>query len=108
MLLKGRRHLRVLKGAVFHAETEPYVRKSEMSRKPEPASTIAAAPNPIEFLYVSDGRCPFSDAVTSENRVPWPATATVWPSLDVAMQKNIVGYQYWFHIQLDFRQLAKS
>jgi len=24
------------------------------------------------------------------------------------MQKNIVGYQYWFHIQLDFRQLAKS
>jgi peptide/nickel transport system substrate-binding protein len=28
--------------------------------------------------------------------------------LDVAMQKNIVGYQYWFHIQLDFRQLAKS
>ena len=28
--------------------------------------------------------------------------------LDVAMQKNVVGYQYWFHIQLDFRQLAKS
>jgi hypothetical protein len=24
------------------------------------------------------------------------------------MQKNIVGYQYWFHIQLDFRQLAKA
>jgi peptide/nickel transport system substrate-binding protein len=28
--------------------------------------------------------------------------------LDVAMQKNVTGYQYWFHIQLDFRQLAKS
>jgi hypothetical protein len=24
------------------------------------------------------------------------------------MQKNVTGYQYWFHIQLDFRQLAKS
>jgi peptide/nickel transport system substrate-binding protein len=30
------------------------------------------------------------------------------PYLDVAMQKNISGYQYWFHRQLDFRQLAKQ
>ena len=30
------------------------------------------------------------------------------PYLDVAMQKNIVGYQYWFHRQLDFRQIGKS
>jgi peptide/nickel transport system substrate-binding protein len=28
--------------------------------------------------------------------------------LDVAMQKSVTGYQYWFHIQLDFRPLAKS
>lgn len=27
--------------------------------------------------------------------------------LDVAMQKNIKGYTYWFHRQLDFRQLSK-
>ncbi|MGE3536900.1 MAG: ABC transporter substrate-binding protein [Candidatus Tectimicrobiota bacterium] len=27
--------------------------------------------------------------------------------LDVAMQKSIAGYQYWFHRQLDFRQLSK-
>src|SRR2546428_13999527 len=72
-------------GCVFHADTEPYARKSEMTRRPEPASTIAAAPNPIEFLYASDGASPFSDAVTSENSMPWPATATVWPSLDLAM-----------------------
>src|SRR3989442_2356548 len=72
-------------GCVFHADAEPYARKSEMSRRPEPASTIAAAPNPIEFLYASDGASPFSDAVTSENSVPWPATATVRPSLDLAM-----------------------
>jgi peptide/nickel transport system substrate-binding protein len=26
----------------------------------------------------------------------------------VGMQKNIQGYTYWFHRQLDFRQLEKS
>jgi peptide/nickel transport system substrate-binding protein len=30
------------------------------------------------------------------------------PSLDVAMQKNVTGYRYWFHRQLDYRQLAKA
>jgi peptide/nickel transport system substrate-binding protein len=27
--------------------------------------------------------------------------------LDVGMQKNIKGYTYWFHRQLDFRQFEK-
>ena len=30
------------------------------------------------------------------------------PSLDVAMQRNIAGYRYWFHRQLDYRPLAKT
>jgi peptide/nickel transport system substrate-binding protein len=30
------------------------------------------------------------------------------PFLDVAMQKSITGYRYWFHRQLDYRQLAKA
>lgn len=30
------------------------------------------------------------------------------PFLDVAMQKNITGYRYWFHRQLDYRQLVKA
>jgi peptide/nickel transport system substrate-binding protein len=30
------------------------------------------------------------------------------PNLDIAMQKSISGYQYWFHRQLDFRQLVKN
>lgn len=29
-------------------------------------------------------------------------------NLDVGMQRNISGYTYWFHRQLDFRQLAKA
>jgi peptide/nickel transport system substrate-binding protein len=30
------------------------------------------------------------------------------PYSNVAMQKNISGYQYWFHRRLDYRALAKS
>ena len=29
------------------------------------------------------------------------------PTMDVAMQKNIFGYQYWFHLQPDYRQIDK-
>ncbi len=30
------------------------------------------------------------------------------PSLDVAMQKGVSGYRYWFHRQLDYRPLVKA
>jgi peptide/nickel transport system substrate-binding protein len=30
------------------------------------------------------------------------------PFLDVAMRKNVTGYRYWFHRQLDYRQLSKT
>jgi peptide/nickel transport system substrate-binding protein len=30
------------------------------------------------------------------------------PYLNVAMQKNVSGYRYWFHRQLDYRTLAKG
>ena len=30
------------------------------------------------------------------------------PLLDVAMQKNVTGYCYWFVRQLDYRQLEKT
>lgn len=30
------------------------------------------------------------------------------PYLNVAMQKNISGYRYWFHRQLDYRSLSKA
>jgi len=37
-----------------------------------------------------------------------PRIPVFQPLLDVAMQKNIVGYRYWFHRQLDYRQLEKT
>lgn len=36
-----------------------------------------------------------------------PKVPLFQPNMDVAMQKNVTGYQYWFHRQLDLRQLAK-
>jgi hypothetical protein len=30
------------------------------------------------------------------------------PFLDVAMQNNVTGYEYWFHRRLDYRPLAKT
>ena len=30
------------------------------------------------------------------------------PYVNVAMQKNVTGYQYWFHRRLDYRTLAKG
>jgi peptide/nickel transport system substrate-binding protein len=30
------------------------------------------------------------------------------PMADVAMQKNVQGYTYWFHLQPDYRQLSKN
>jgi peptide/nickel transport system substrate-binding protein len=36
-----------------------------------------------------------------------PRIPLLQPSLDVAMQKEVTGYRYWFHRQLDYRPLAK-
>jgi peptide/nickel transport system substrate-binding protein len=30
------------------------------------------------------------------------------PTMDVAMQKDVQGYQYWFHLQPDYRQIFKA
>jgi peptide/nickel transport system substrate-binding protein len=30
------------------------------------------------------------------------------PYVNIAMQKNITGYQYWFHRRLDYRSFAKG
>jgi peptide/nickel transport system substrate-binding protein len=37
-----------------------------------------------------------------------PRIPLAQPNYDVAMQKNIKGYTYWFHLQPDFRDLEKS
>ncbi|KKI99194.1 ABC transporter substrate-binding protein [Prochlorothrix hollandica] len=53
----------------------------------------------------------YEESVKSFIELAWqevPRVPLVQPTLAVAMQPNIQGYQYWFHRQLDFRQLAKT
>jgi peptide/nickel transport system substrate-binding protein len=37
-----------------------------------------------------------------------PRVPLFQPMLSTAMQKNLSGYRYWFHRQLDYRSLAKA
>jgi peptide/nickel transport system substrate-binding protein len=37
-----------------------------------------------------------------------PRIPIAQPGIDVAMQKNIKGYTYWFHLQPDYRDLEKA
>lgn len=37
-----------------------------------------------------------------------PRIPIAQPNMDVAMQKNIRGYTYWFHLQPDYRDLEKG
>jgi peptide/nickel transport system substrate-binding protein len=37
-----------------------------------------------------------------------PRIPLLQPTMDVAMQKDVQGYQYWFHLQPDYRQLFKA
>ncbi|HET6828761.1 MAG TPA: ABC transporter substrate-binding protein [Ramlibacter sp.] len=37
-----------------------------------------------------------------------PRIPLVQPMMDVAMQPNISGYTYWFHLEPDYRQLVKA
>jgi len=36
-----------------------------------------------------------------------PRIPIAQPNMDVAMQKSIRGYRYWFHLQPDYRDLEK-
>lgn len=37
-----------------------------------------------------------------------PRIPVFQPTMDVAMQKNVQGYMYWFHLQPDYRNLSKA
>ena len=53
--------------------------------------------------YATDVKGFISKAYNDVPRVP-----ILQPYLNVATQKNISGYQYWFHRQVDYRKLVKA
>ena len=66
--------------------------------------------------YITNARFPenkavYQDQVKAMIRKAWadiPRIPIVQPVQDVAMQKNISGFTYWFHLQPDYRQLVKN
>ncbi|MGP1373862.1 MAG: ABC transporter substrate-binding protein [Almyronema sp.] len=72
----------------------------------------AAMDKHIEAALASEpGQPEYAENVTAFIAMAWqemPRVPLAQPKLSVAMQPNISGYQYWFHRQLDFRQLQKA
>ena len=54
---------------------------------------------------------PLYDAFVKDMiQIAWdevPRIPLFQPTMDVAMQKDVAGYQYWFHLQPDYRQLHR-
>jgi peptide/nickel transport system substrate-binding protein len=65
------------------------------------AVTAAAEGNKAD--YEKDVKAFVDLAFTDIPRIP-----IFQPYVNVAMQKNVSGYQYWFHRRLDYRALAKG
>jgi peptide/nickel transport system substrate-binding protein len=84
--------------AIFN--TQSYVNK-EMDAFIDGAYTAAAAGQ--KEKYATDVKGFISKAYHDVPRVP-----IFQPYLNVATQKNISGYQYWFHRQVDYRKIVKA
>jgi peptide/nickel transport system substrate-binding protein len=73
----------------------------EMDRLIDGARTAAATGD--ASTYDNDVKSFVDLAFTDIPRVP-----LYQPYVNVAMQKNVSGYQYWFHRRLDYRALVKA
>lgn len=76
-------------------------KSAEMDRLIDGARTAAAAGDMA--TYDADVKGFVDLAYTDIPRIP-----LYQPFVNVAMQKNISGYQYWFHRRLDYRAMAKG
>jgi len=65
----------------------------------------------IDAARFETDRKKYEAAVRGFIELAWadvPRIPLAQPALDVAMQKNVRGYRYWFHLQPDFRQIYKA
>jgi peptide/nickel transport system substrate-binding protein len=76
-------------------------RSPEMDRLIDGARTAAATGD--TSTYDQDVKGFVDLAFTDIPRIP-----LYQPYVNVAMQKNVSGYQYWFHRRLDYRALVKA
>ncbi len=64
---------------------------------------VTAAANGDKATYEKDVKGMVDTAYADMPRIP-----LYQPYVNVAMQKNVSGYQYWFHRRLDYRTLTKG
>ena len=64
---------------------------------------VTAAANGDKATYEKDVKGMVDAAYADMPRIP-----LYQPYVNVAMQKNVSGYQYWFHRRLDYRTLTKG
>ena len=64
---------------------------------------VTAAANGDKATYEKDVKGMVDTAYSDMPRIP-----LYQPYVNVAMQKNVSGYQYWFHRRLDYRTLVKG
>ena len=64
---------------------------------------VTAAASGDKATYDKDVKGFIEQAFVDVPRVP-----LYQPYLNVAMQKSMSGYRYWFHRRLDYRSLAKG
>ena len=64
---------------------------------------VTAAANGDKATYEKDVKGMVDTAYADMPRIP-----LYQPYVNVAMQKNVSGYQYWFHRRLDYRTLVKG
>jgi len=72
--------------------------------------------DPVMDKYIDGARFAANDRIYKKNVKAFikkafddaPRLPLFQANLDVAMQKNIEGYHYWFHRQIDFRQIYKK
>ena len=64
---------------------------------------VTAAAEGNKDIYEKDVKAFVETAFADMPRIP-----LFQPYVNVAMQKNVTGYQYWFHRRLDYRAFAKG
>ena len=74
----------------------------EMDKLIDGARIAAATGDTADLRPATSRASSISPSTTSR------ASRCTSPIVNVAMQKNISGYQYWFHRRLDYRALVKG
>ena len=65
----------------------------------------------IDSARFTDNKTQYESQVKEMIQIAYdevPRIPLFQPTMDVAMQKSIKGYTYWFHLQPDYRDLEKA